>query len=354
MKKLSLILFFLPVICFGQTVAYCGPYTYVTPLTLTSANNGQTISGDSIGNGSTQGIYINGANNIHITKCKIVNITNFAIHILNSTNITIDSCDIRNVGFGVYVEGSSSATIKVNNNYFKDINGINASYLGHAVQFNSIAASGGNQINYNRIENVKNITDTSSHPHDQISLFHCSGIVGDSIQVKGNWIRGGQLTPWPSSGYTGCGIGMGDEIGSYQVCRNNVLVSPGYAGIQTVQNGGTVNGISIDHNQIYNNTVSTVAAQGVTITGTVSNVKFNNNRIWWKNKNGNAVALTDGETSYYLGNPNGTLPGVTITGNTFLDTSLSPTIMLPTSMLFATCSLPTGTITLKGRKIHVN
>jgi hypothetical protein len=198
-----------------------------------------------LNNAGTIGIRLNGVSNVRIKNCKIINSATFAINIFNCRNITIEHNLITNVGFGIYAQSNCQA-IKINNNQFLNINGINESALGHAVQFNGISGRG-NQINSNRIENV---AGAALHPHDMISLFKSDGLPGDSIQVIGNWIRGGQQSFWPgkSASESGaCGIGVGDNGGSYQVVRNNILVNPGFIGIQAA--GGSH--ISIDHNLIY-------------------------------------------------------------------------------------------------------
>jgi hypothetical protein len=67
---------------------------------------------------------------------------------------------------------------------------------------------------------------------------------GDSVQVIGNWIRGGQVQN-DSGG--GAGVVLGDVGGSYQVARNNIVVNGGFVGMQV--QGGTH--IKMDHNTIY-------------------------------------------------------------------------------------------------------
>ncbi|MDB5154534.1 MAG: hypothetical protein JWR54_3285, partial [Mucilaginibacter sp.] len=118
-----------------------------------------------LGNSSNIGFALNGVSNVHITNCKIINTKNFAINLYNCSNVTVDNCIFSNVGFGVYAH--QSKTIKVNNNYILNVNGINTSYLGHAVQFDHVNGAG-NRINYNRIENIKGV---AVHPHDQISVY---------------------------------------------------------------------------------------------------------------------------------------------------------------------------------------
>jgi len=269
-------------------------YTYTSSGPIMLRSN-MTISGLSIdlGNASTVGITGNNVTNVHITNCRIVNTTGFAILLTSCSNITIDNCFISNVGFGVYAQGGSSA-IKVNSNQFLNINGINTSSLGHAVQFNAVNG-GGSQINNNRIENIAGV---ALHPHDIINLYQCNGLQGDSIQVIGNWIRGGQLTLWPDAGSGAAGILIADVSGSYQVCRNNILVNPGYAGIQCI---GTGYGIKIDHNQIFS-TKTAINSNAINILDN-NQITVSYNKTNWTNHNGINALLSDGETQYYLGSP---------------------------------------------------
>jgi len=267
-------------------------YTSSGPITAKSYT---TYSGLVINlNGSgTTGITLQNLTNVHITNCKIINTTGFAINIYNCSNVTIDNCLISNVGFGVYAQGNSK-NIKVNNNQFLNINGINTSSLGHAVQYNGVNG-GGNQVNYNHIENIAGV---AVHPHDMINLYQCNGLQGDSIQVIGNWIRGGQLTLWPNSYSGAAGIIMADVAGSYQVCRNNILVNPGYAGIQCI---GTGYGIKIDHNQVFS-TRTAINSNAINILDKTQ-IEVSYNKTNWTNHNGINALLSDGETQYYLGSP---------------------------------------------------
>ena len=276
------------------TTTTTGTTTYKPSGAIVLQSN-MTISGLSIdlGNASTVGITGNNVTNVHITNCRIVNTTGFAILLNSCSNITIDNCFISNVGFGVYAQGTSSV-IKVNSNQFLNINGINTSFLGHAVQFNAVNG-GGSQINNNRIENIAGV---ALHPHDMINLYQCNGLQGDSIQVIGNWIRGGQITLWPDAYSGAAGIIMGDVSGSYQACRNNILVNPGYAGIQCV---GTGYGIKIDHNQVFS-TRTAINSNAINILDNTQ-ITVSYNKTNWTNHNGINALLSDGETQYYLGSP---------------------------------------------------
>ncbi len=252
---------------------------------------------------------------MHITNCKIINAKNFAVLVNNSSNITIDNCLIKNVGFGIYVQGSSK-TIKVNNNQIQNINGVNTSTLGHAIQFNGVSG-GGNQINNNRVENI---AGQALHPHDQINVYKSNGLPGDSIQVIGNWVRGGQTSLWPTSSSGAAGIVVGDVGGSYQACRNNIVVNGGYIGIQA--QGGK--GITVDHNTVYG------ASNPVTLAGLVwgnwsgtstSGVVYAYNKVKWYNSKGS-------EVDHFENNSNGSVNLVSNTWGAGISASVLPATII--------------------------
>lgn len=159
-------------------------YKASAPISLSNQSN-ITISGDSINvnNGGTVGIKLNNCNNVHITKCKVMNSTNDGIQLNNCTNITIDSCFVTNVRAGVNVKYCT--TVKVKNNQFLNMNGPYPS--GNFVQFNNVNG-GGCQIAYNKCEDVVGV---AQHPQDGLSIYQSNGLPGDSIMVIGNYIRGG-------------------------------------------------------------------------------------------------------------------------------------------------------------------
>jgi hypothetical protein len=210
-------------------------YKASAPISLSNQSN-ITISGDSINGGSSVGIRLSNCNNVHITKCLVQNTTNDGIQLNNCTNVTIDSCFVTNVRAGV--NAMQCKTVKVNNNQFLNMNGPFPS--GNFVQLNNVSG-GGIQVNYNHCEDIAGV---AQHPQDGISIYQCDGLPGDSVQVIGNWIRGGQVQN-DSGG--GAGIVLGDVGGSYQVARNNIVVNGGFVGMQ-VQGGSH---IKMDHNIIY-------------------------------------------------------------------------------------------------------
>lgn len=205
------------------------------PITISNKNN-VTIQGYLINGGLENCITLNNCTNVHITNCKLQNSKLVGILLNNCQNVLIDKCFISNVQSGV--NAKNSVTVKVNHNRFLNMNG--PFPAGCAVQFNNVSAPE-SQINYNKIINIPG---EAQHPQDLISVYKSNGLPGDSIQVIGNWIRGGQVIK-DSGG--AAGIVLGDVGGSYQVARYNVVVNGGFVGMQV--QGGTH--IKMDHNTIY-------------------------------------------------------------------------------------------------------
>lgn len=250
----------------SKSLATTSTYTTSAPISYYSKSN-ITISGLSI-TGGTNGIALYNCSNIHITNCKVYNTSSFGIMLNNCTNVTVDYCYVTNAKSGVHVYQGS--TIKVNNNQFYNMNGPFPD--GCFVQFAGVTG-GGNQINSNKCQDDA----YHGHPQDGISLYQSSGKYGDSIQVIGNWIRGGQVQH-DSGG--AAGVVLGDVGGSYQVARNNIVVNSGYVGMQVV--GGS--NIKMDHNSIYSSAtpVSNTGINCGNYSGTSSyNINISYNQIKW-------------------------------------------------------------------------
>jgi parallel beta-helix repeat protein len=288
--------------------------TYVSSSPILYNNrSGITISGLSIdcSNGTANCLKLQNCSNIHITNCRFVNTQGYGVMLYNCKNITIDNCFVSNVGFGFYAY--LCQTIKVNNNQGLNINSSSTVGHGHFAQFNTVTG-GGNQINNNKVENIAGV---AIDPHDIINLYKSSGIQGDSIQVIGNWIRGGQRKLVNNDG--AAGIVLGDVGGSYQVARWNILVNPGYIGLQA--QGG--NHIKADHNRIYSSQtpISLLGMSWGNYSGTSStDVKYAYNQVRWYDYHNNEHSFGQ----------NGT--GLTLISNTWGASSISSTI-LPTTII---------------------
>jgi len=247
-------------------------YKSSSPVSYYSKNN-ITISGLSI-NGGTNGIALYNCNNVHITNCKVYNTSSFGIMLNNCTNVTVDYCYVTNAKSGVHVYKGSA--IKVNNNQFYNMNGPFPD--GCFVQYCNVNG-GGSQINNNKCQDDA----WHGHPQDGISLYQSNGKLGDSIQVIGNQIKGGQVQ-FDSGG--AAGIVLGDVGGSYQVARYNKVVNSGYVGMQVV--GG--NNIKMDHNSIYSSSTP-VSNTGINVGNysgqSMWNINVSNNWVKWIQKSGN-------------------------------------------------------------------
>jgi hypothetical protein len=222
----------LPTTLTSQSLA--STYTSHATISFTGKSN-FTISGLSI-TGGTYCVYLNNCSNVTISNCRFANATKYEVYLTgNCKNITMTNCFVTGGVSGVHVENSS--TIKINSNQFLNMKGPFPG--GNFVQFVNVSG-GGCQINNNRCEDIPGV----GKPEDGLSVYKSNGLPGDSIQVIGNWIRGGQY--YNTSG-GGAAIVLGDVGGSYQVARNNIVVNGGFVGMQ-VQGGSH---IKMDHNTIY-------------------------------------------------------------------------------------------------------
>jgi parallel beta-helix repeat protein len=217
-KQISLIgilLFISHLISFGQGSAYSGPYTPSAPIQWYGISN-QTISGLSFTNLGRTGIELWGCSNITIKNCKFSKSAYQAITAENAKNLTIENCVFDSID-GVYITSyvghsfNTSSGVKFIHNYCKNTCG---GPRRHAIQFAGVDGCNGNQINYNSFEQIPG----QSYVDDIISCFKSNGVVGDSIEIKGNWLRGGDSS-------TGSGIMAGDYGGSYIAIRGNIIVN---------------------------------------------------------------------------------------------------------------------------------
>lgn len=238
-----------------------------TPISLYNKSN-ITISGDSINGGILPCIQLTNCTNIHITKCRITNSSNYGILIGSGcSNILIDSCYITNVAGGVFAVGCPNGSIRVNSNQMLNMRG--PFPKGDFVQFSNVGGHN-NRIQYNICENVPG----QSNPEDGISIYKSNGVAGDPILINGNTIKGGG----PST--TGAGITVGDQGGSYILAENNTVVNTGSMGMQ-VAGGHDI--------QLYNNTISSIAFPWSHVglgsgnySGQASyNITINANRVYW-------------------------------------------------------------------------
>lgn len=311
-----LLIFLLPMSASAQ---FCG-YTAHANISLNGISN-QTINGDSLSH-----INLVNCTNIHITKCRVQGSAGQAITITGGSNITIDSTYIENVQQGIYAENSSNVIIK--HNYIHNVFGASGQTY-HPIQFNNVTRG---HIDSNKIEEDPIITQFT---HDQISLYKSNGALGDSITVIGNEIRGGQtqMNGTGPGGFTGgnngaCGINLTDSGGSYQVARGNLLINPGYIGMQV---DGAGSSAKMDHNKIYTSRtdISLVGISYYTTTHSYpgpSSIEVSNNQInWAKNSGGIYNKFHDTSLSAPIGWTTNSADNI---GDSSANSSMIPTPMV--------------------------
>jgi len=294
-KQLSLIGILLSIsylISLGQGSTYSGPYIPSAPIQWYGISN-QTISGLSFTNLDRTSIELWECSNITIKNCKFSKSAYKAITAENAKNLTIENCVFDSID-GAYISGygknpfngGTCSGVKFIHNYFK--NTIGGSPGHHAIQFMGVDGGGGNQINYNSFEQIRG----QSNVDDIISIFASNGMPGDSIEVIGNWFRGGDRS-------TGSGImtGDGETGGSYTVVRGNILCNIVATGIGNA--GG--NNITIENNICYQDTkLAEKYSAGIYITdfnngaNNCSSNTIRNNRVFYGQSNGSLINYENG------------------------------------------------------------
>jgi len=284
--------------------------TYKTSLPVSySGKSNFVISGLSF-TGGTNCIQLTNCSNVTITNCEMKGASKYEIYITgNCKNIKVLYNYISGGIAGVHAENSSS--IVVNHNQIGDILGPFPG--GNFVQFVNVSGPK-SSINYNRCEDLPGV----GKPEDGLSVYQSNGAPGDSIMVLGNWIRGGQITK--TSGGA-AGIVLGDVGGSYQVARGNILVNPGFVGIQV--QGGTH--IKMDHNTVFS-TATAYSNDGMSFGNysgkPVSDINMSYNKIKFFNK-------SNVETDMWVDPSAGLTPAgwSTNIGKANIDATILPTVV---------------------------
>ena len=260
---------------FAQSVPGCGTYTSHAVINLSGASN-QTISGDSINAaGGTYGIQLTNCHDIHITKCKIWNATTGyggGISIQSGCyNIYVDTCYIYNI--------PSASNIRINYNYFKDIQEPGrATGGGCSVQFANVTGPG-----LTCDSNQSYHTTPNTGIGDQFSVYQSNGTSTSYIKVYYNTCLNGSTN---SSGLVG--TVLGDKGGSYQDAEYNIYINAGSTGCQ-VQGGSH---IIMSNNIIFgykNVSASTGVAYGNYSGLSSTDVTIANNKISFTRANGTVL-----------------------------------------------------------------
>ncbi|ADQ80449.1 hypothetical protein Palpr_2314 [Paludibacter propionicigenes WB4] len=291
---ITTLIFITHILSFGQGTRYTGPYTPSGPIVWNGVDN-KIISGLSFTKLNQDNIQLWECSNITIKNCKFSKSAYKAITAENAKNLLIEDCVFDSVADGVLVNshngnpfnGGTCSGVKVTHNYFKNIIG---GWPGHhAVQFAGVNGGGGNQVNYNSFESIH----LQSHVDDIVSLFKSYGSVNDSIQIIGNWFRGGDYN---AENHTGGAITVGDNGGAYVLVKNNILVNVVGGGIG---NAGGSN-IVFENNILFQDRATANPANqtaGLIMynfdEGKIdcSSNTIRNNRVYYSTTNGNLLNI---------------------------------------------------------------
>ncbi|HVW13563.1 MAG TPA: right-handed parallel beta-helix repeat-containing protein [Mucilaginibacter sp.] len=274
-KNLILSLTFL--LCMGAAArGFCQRHKYSEPIVIKNAHD-LVIRGDSINGDDEPCLQIINCNNIRITHCFLGNSSKVGLYIYQSANIKVDSTYVTNVSTGVYAVDSYAISVM----HCEGKNMVGPFPRGAFVQFNNVSGPRC-RVCYNKFENILG----QSHPEDAINIYKSHGIAKDPILIAGNWIRGGG----PSK--TGGGIMLGDNGGSYQVARDNILVNPGQYGMAI--SGGDhlaiINNKIYARGQIFTNVGLYIWAQA---EAACSMDEISGNEVNWTNSRGEQNCIWD-------------------------------------------------------------
>lgn len=258
---------------------------FVAPSVKHSNLSDFVISGKVFSKLSTHAIHLDKCRNVIIEDCVMTDILNAsspvcAIYLTNCANVSISGCSFKNVNNGVYAIGCSGISV-VNNECF-EIQRVKP--RGQFCQMNSCSGAG-NRIAFNYVRNTLGKSSTE----DIVSIYKCNGTAESYILVENNAFYGGG----PS--VSGTGILIGDNGGSFQHVRNNIMVDVGQCGIGMA--GGS--NMIIENNKIFGKkqpfTNVGIYAWRQKNTNIGDNVRITGNVIGFVNKDGKQNSIWDGK-----------------------------------------------------------
>jgi len=222
-----------------------------------------------------------------------------AIRLERCTNVTIRANDFINVSEGVYAVASSN--IRIIDNRYQNITGpYERVGLNRAnfVQFDSV---NGGLIDHNK--------GRCGDTEDIVSLYKTSNVIVEDNQFEGVASSSPGCLAWRSS--SGSAIALGDDGGSGNTARRNIVITPGQVGIFIAGglNHQMTDNIVIGEQRDKSNVGMYVwnaypyPCSGQTVSG---------NRVYWRKADG---ALN----GFWNGGNCGSIAG---TGNNWADTSL--------------------------------
>jgi hypothetical protein len=302
-----------------------------TPLTIAGkptvgrivATAGQVIENVHVTNPGGSCIVVNGVSNVVIRNAEIGpcgaegNPNAHGVEITNASNITIERNVIHDVSSAVYAMDSRHPIV-MDRNYVYNVRG--PFPRGQMIQMNRVTGgSAPSRVTCNlsdaapgRRYGVEHGV-TNAGIEDHVNLFESPGLPGADTLIAYNRLRGGHKTS-----RSGSGIMMGDYGGGRITARGNVVVDVPNVGIGIA--GGS--DITIEDNLIYQNRNAGIYVNlGIMVWGVAGpscpgNHAVRGNRVWTLNSLGAQNPFWDG----------GNCGPIAMSGNTFGDASLGPTL----------------------------
>lgn len=163
-----------------------------------------------------------GCRGLRIVNCYLHDSEEEAVYLDGCSGVLVQGNRFERVKTGVLAHRSSG--IRVIGNYCRDVLGPVPG--GQLVQFDKVTGKG-NVIRDNYAINHLG----ASNPEDMINLYQSHGTRDEPILVENNYLVGDPVYGSKDKSDSGSGIMLGDAGGSWQLCRDNTLISPGQVGI---------------------------------------------------------------------------------------------------------------------------
>lgn len=167
-------------------------------------------------------VIVGGCRNIRIVNCYIHDSASEGVYLDDCVDVLVQGNRFERIKTGVLAHRSSS--VRVIGNFCQDVLGPLPG--GQLVQFDKVTGKD-NVIAHNYAINAIGV----SQPEDMVSLYQSHGTADSPILIEHNYLTGDPTHGSAKKSDSGSGIMLGDSGGSWQLCRHNILISPGQVGI---------------------------------------------------------------------------------------------------------------------------
>lgn len=190
------------------------------------------------------------------------------IYLYQPTAVVIDNNRFTD-GHGVLIGGNSLSTspLQIRRNDFVNVGHFNeVTCCNGAVHFDQVSAPSGATVSWNRAVN----TYGQSLNEDVIGIFQSNGASGNPIMIDHNLINGSYPLTGNGSGFTGSGINIGDNGGTWQTGDSNTVVNSANIGI-AVAFGTTGNNLTHTNSTVVSDGKAGINDSGPTVSSTFGN-----------------------------------------------------------------------------------